>query len=330
MRNHNLFNTKTEAVLTPEEYTFIKEILGAEKKFFYYYKDKYALEVAKLLCNDTLKISELKKSDFSFLLQKHPLKVILSDLGRDTLTKDDLERFINPDGKHFHYTISEWGEYKRHRNDDWFQTSRPGKNLVLQLNFDADHNREYHRLVKPDKEDHPFVYGGHPTKCKRSYTLAWARLDISLETGEVLIEEIQNDWLREVRYWVKRAQQSVEEKEDTSTHWFLGRTSYNALKEYVEDVITSYAKLWDEAALCLAIQFCKQELGIERIYYHTFEGGNYLKGLEYSQPPRSLYTKLPRRFGFTETEEAPRLLKEERYLRKKLRKRKLKWFQLLV
>lgn len=316
--------------MTPEEYTFIKEALGVEKRFFYYYKDKYALEVAKLLCNDTLKIKELKKSGFNFLLQKHPLKVILSNLGRDTLRKEDLERFINPDGKYFHYTISEWGEYRRHRNDSWYQTSRPGINLVLQLNFDVDHNREYHRLVNPNKKEHPFVFEYHPTSSRRSYTLAWARLDVSLDTGEVLIEEIQNDWLREAMYWIKRGQKLLDQEIDTSDHWLLSRTSLEALKEYVENSVEFYLRIWDEAMLCLAIKFSKEELGVDDIYYHTFEGGNYLKRLNYCHPPRSLYTKLPRRFGFTETGEAPRLLKEERYLKKKLRKRNLKWFRLLM
>lgn len=316
--------------MTPEEFNFIKETLGVEKKPFYYYKDKYALEITRLLFDCEIKVSDFKKSNFKFLLQKHPLKIILSNLGRDTLNKEDLDSFVNPNGKQFHYTISEWGEYIRHRNDSWNQTSRPGKNVVLQLNFDADHNREYNRLVKPDKERHPFVFSGHPTSSKRSYTLAWARLDISLETGEVLIEEIQNDWIRETLYWVQAAKRFLDRGEDASKHTLLSRTSLEALNEYMNLVITSYTKIWDEAMLCLALKFCKNELGIEHVYYHTFEGGNYLKRLEYGQPPRSLYTKLPRRFGFSETDEAPELLKREPYLKKKLRKKSLRWFHLML
>ncbi|MEQ9265425.1 MAG: hypothetical protein RLN81_09410 [Balneolaceae bacterium] len=318
--------------MKPTEYNFIKEILGEEKKPFYYYKDKYALEVAKLLCEDGLRISELKKSEFKFLLQKRPIKSVLSDLGKDTLKNEDLDKFIDPDGKNFHYTISKWGEYEKHRNDGYYQTSRPGINLVLQLNFDDVHNNAYHQLVRPEKGYHPFAFSIHPASQKRSYTMAWARLDISLDTGEVLIEEVQNDWLREAVYWLKRAQLFLEQdrNRDTSEHWLLSRTSLQAINEYLAIIITSYIKLWDEAVLCLAIQFSKKELGLDNIFYHTFEGGNYLKGLEQSRPPRSLYTKLPRRFGFTETDEAPKLLKEERYLKKKLRKRNLKWFQLLL
>ena len=301
---------------------------------FYYYKDKYALDLLRLLLhtNDELRISELKKSRFGSLLQKAPVKALLAQHGKAMLSKQDLDKHSNSEGRWFHYTFEEWGEYIPHRKDGWYQTTRPGVNLVLQLNFDDFHNYIYHQLVKPEKEDHPFVYYSHPVKHKGSYTLAWARLDVSLDTGEVLIEEIQTDWLREVRYWVHHLERRIVAGENLGRHWVLEGTTIHALREYYEHMARIYANMWDEAMLSLAIHFGKEVLGLERVFYHTFETGNYLKGLDQymSKPPRSLYTKLPRRFGFTETDEAPRLVKEEKYLKKKLRKEGLRWFELGV
>lgn len=316
--------------MKPQEYTFIKEVLGEGRKPFYYYKDKYALELARLLCEKELRISEFKQSGFGFLLQKQPLKSILSGLGRSTLRREDLDGYVQTDGKYFNYTISEWGEYIPHRKDGWYQTTRPGVNLVLQLNFDDFHNYIYHQLVKPDKENHPFVYFGHPVSWQHNYTMAWARLDISLDTGEVLIEEIQNDWIREARYQTQVLERRAENGEDLSSHWIVEGTTVEALREYYEHLAKVYTPIWEEAMLCLAIHFCKEELGVERIFYHTFEGGNYLKEMGNWVPPRSIYTKLPRRFGFRETDEVPLLIKQEQYLKRRLKKPGLKWFVLNV
>jgi len=63
------------------------------------------------------------------------------------------------------------------------------------------------------------------------------------------------------------------------------------------------------------------ELGISKVYYHTYESGNYFKGLpEYSRPPRSLYTKLPKRFGFKETQEKPEFWKQNSFMKKRINK----------
>lgn len=320
--------------MTPEEFQLINECVGGHRKPYYYFRDKYALELARLLCEEKeeIKIRDLKRSRFAFLLNKEPVKKIVSQTGRDTLTSDDVDtNKYNSHGKGFWYTISRWGEFKPHRNDGYYQTSRPGLNLVLQLNFDEDHNRFYNQLIKPDKDDHPFAYTSHPVLISGEYTLSWARLDISLETGEVLIEEIQNDWLREAMRILSMLEEWDRDGRDVSRYWVLERSSLRALRKYIHDVLKPYLKVWDEAMLNLAIQFCKKELGLNGIYYHTYESGKYLKGYsDYSLPPRSIYTTLPRKFGFAETGEAPEFIRKEKYLRKKLRRRSVNWFRLLL
>ena len=161
--------------------------------------------------------------------------------------------------------------------------------------------------------------------------MCWARLDISLETGEVLVEEIQNDWLRDTKWTLAYLERWEKSGQDYSTHWLMQRTSLKKLREYYTLLLESYIKLWDEAVLCLVLKFSKEELGADKIWYHTFESGKFLKGYDkYSLPPKSVYTKLPKRFGFTETEEAPEFIKKEAFLKKKLRRKALKWFTMLL
>ena len=80
----------------------------------------------------------------------------------------------------------------------------------------------------------------------------------------------------------------------------------NTAENYVKKSLAPYFKMWDEAALTAAINFVMDELGIRRIYYHTFVTGNALKKIRHSYPPRSLYTDLPRKLCFKLTDEPPK------------------------
>jgi len=79
-------------------------------------------------------------------------------------------------------------------------------------------------------------------------------------------------------------------------------------------------KLWDEALLSAALWFLKEELGVTTIWYHTFATGNKLKRIKYTPPPRSLYSKLPRRFCFTETSEHPDFMLHDKSFRRVIKR----------
>lgn len=238
--------------------------------------------------------------------------------------------------QHFNLSFDHWGDYTKHRHDTWNQTSRPGYNLVLQLQFSAEAVSQYKKLITPNCEYsdawNPFHSYGHPAT---PYTMAWARLDFSFRTGELLIEEIQNDYLREVISIYKRMEKLAANKEEKAQeelkqHWVLrsGGGTFESYQKYYE-FLKPFFKVWDESVLSAVIWLAKEELGIDKIYYHTFEGGKTMKRFEsgYSLPPRSLYTKLPKRFGFELTDEAPEFLKGERYLKRIFKKNnKLNWF----
>ncbi len=315
--------------MTPLEIEFIEKTIGSEHKQFYYYRDKYALQLLKYHVKDSMKISELKSSRYQGLVNKQVVQEVLKSCGDSMLHAERIFDSAESDGKDFNYTLSNWGEYTPHRNDGWFQTSRPGRNLVLQLNFDSWHNYKYHELIKYDHVD-PFVFSCHPVSVKRQFTMAWTRLDIDLDRGEMLIEEVQNDWLREVNGLVKYLLEiSKDKKKKRKRHWFF---DYYTPKKFCQygDFLKQYQKIWDEAILSLAIHFAKDELGLDTIYYHDFDSGNVLKDLEYGKPPRSLYTQLPKRFCFEQTDRAPEMLRKEKYLKRTLRSEKLRWWKLTV
>lgn len=319
--------------MTPLEIEFIQQTISSTPKPYNYYRDKYALQLLKYHVKNQVKINELKSSRYQGLLGKQVVNDMIKACSHGVLYSEALQSHYQnnweEEGKGFNYTVSKWGEYVSHRNDSWNQTSRPGYNLVLQLNFDDWHNCKYHQLVKNEYGGDPFIFCSHPVAEQRHFTMAWARLDIDLDCGEVLIEEIQNDWLREVislkkALGIKRESQTKWLKK----HWFFKYSDTQKFIQYAE-FTAQYQKIWQEAILSLAIQFAKEELGIDTVYYHQFDSGNKLKGLEHgSKPPKSLYTHLPKRFCFEQTREAPEFIKKEKYLRKKLKNNDLSWWKL--
>jgi len=314
--------------MTPSELNFILGALKIRNRRYKYYKDKYALELLKHHLNDQITISELKKSNLGFLTKKKLVTDILAKAGNNLVSNKNFQ----PDEKHgidFEITLGRWGDYDEKENDPWYQTSRTGLNLVLQLNFDKKHNDAYHTLIKPVKTNHPFVYYGHPVCYKQFLSMSWARLDVDLDAGEVLIEEIQNDWLRNAtaaaKWGYKRLKkEKVKDKDKPDVY---NTTSLDAYIKYYEMYLKKYIEVWEEATMNLVIDFSLKELGCKRIFYNTFDTWNYMKGLadDYTRPPKSLYTKLPKRFGFKRTDEVPILLRKDVSLKKKLRKEGLEW-----
>lgn len=111
----------------------------------------------------------------------------------------------------------------------------------------------------------------------------------------------------------------------------IGSNGADKMQQYRE-VLRPYSKVWDEAILTAALCFIRRELGIREVFYHSYDTGNRLKGIEryyeYGKPPRYLYTDLPKKFCFVKTSEAPDFLKPVRYLHYLQRHGKAQWFKL--
>lgn len=311
------------------ELSTIRSRLPQGRTKYYYYKDRYALQLlAWKLGKERVPVRKLKaNATTKRFLSKSPAKEIIKKASDGILDSDQLSSYWPKHDKchAFRLTVGQWGEESR-VNDSWFQTSRAGLNLVLQLNFPASHNRDYHEKIKMDSGNDPFLFTCHPVQKSAPYTLAWARLDIDLNRGVALIEEIQNDWLREAKYAYMSIQNDIaSKKKNLKSTW--RHTTVHRFLTYYKRYVLALDNIWDEATLFASLWFLKEEIGISKVYYHSWDSGLYYKGLKDNfGPPRSLYTKLPKRFGFEKIEHGPAFIKAQK--RKHKKGINMKWWYL--
>jgi len=299
------------SIMKPQLAREIIACLPKGRTHFRYFKDRYAFYLLAYATGRGRSISELKLSPVRRLLDKPSVKQLIARHGDNVINRSDLlNSWIEP-SEPFVLGLGIWnGSSKHWRNA---QISRRGANLVLQLNFTNQHQAEYYRLVKPRSTGylngygHPVLRAG-PGKFHRD-TLAWARIDLDFGADEALIEEIQSDWIRyadwDLRPVLKcryRARQcglckNIDGKKRDIAH-------------YLEHTLKPYREIWIEAMLAATIEFIADELGIGAIYYHTQRSGAALKNIHsgYRQPPRSLYSDLPRKFCFQSTNRPPEFL----------------------
>ena len=312
--------------MLPNHVDAILRAESAEPRLYAYEKDRYALSLLSLVIGGARPLSELRRGPFARLLEKATVRPALAHAAHAVLTPACLARVAPERPENFRVTLSRWGGA---RPDDWhasyYQTSRSGQNLVLQLDFPESHDRAYRRLIAPEA-DHPFVSDGHPARASEPFTLAWVRLDLDPESGECLIEEVQSDWIKRAQNFLQLADEWLSEggPEHLPVVDDL-RATAPQLITYVERVLRPYAKLWQECALMAALDFVYSEFGIRTVYFHTYEGGLFMKRMRGCfLPPRSLYTDLPERFCFQHTARAPRALRSD----PRLREHPVRWFVL--
>jgi hypothetical protein len=292
---------------------------------YYYFKDRYALMLLSYLVGDGKSVAELKKSHYKNLLQKQQVKKLLSMKGH--LDQQSLLNYWPDEIQPFVLTVDRWGG----GSPQWQQTTRHGYNLVVQLNFSNAHDAIYRRLVKP-VEKAMLNYCGHPVLLPGQRdvfreTLAWARLDMDFETNEVLIEEIQSDWVRKAKAMLYEAQKSCANG-NSYINWRGAEGKSENIVKYVKQVLMPYIKIWDEAILSATIDFVRNELGIDTVYYHSYESGPKLKYI-YGNTPRDLYTRLPKRFCFEKTSESPVFLQKDRRFKCMMKKMAVpQWYRL--
>lgn len=304
----------------------VKEIvdcLPKERTLYHYYKDSYAVSLLRraLAKSGPQKLSQLRQTKYGKLLNKPVFKQVLATLGNGLLSSDHLASLWPIDFENYVLTLGMWGNDKSY---GWEQVSRPGANLVLQLNFSNQHDEMYRKKVLDDFSE--FQYCGHPTSTSRC-TMAWARIDLDFSSNEALIEEVQTDWLRSINWLENRCKWAVNNK--------LKSFSYDEQRLYVDNVfaylkeVKRHQNIWSEAILNAALNFLVDEIGIGTIYYHSFETGAVLKNIGYSKPPKSLYTELPKRFCFDKVKLGPEFIQRNKKAKRKLKALKQQqWFSM--
>jgi hypothetical protein len=282
------------------------------------------------------RVRELKQSALAPLLSKRVVRDVAARAPHGELSPELLLDARTPDVEDYRVTFGRWGEPdQRHWCPCCDQTSRPGLNLVLHLNFPQSHLGPCFALVAPHgreelHDEHPWIFGGHPTD-KHELTLAWARIDIAFDSSEALIEEIQSDWVRGAKAEAHRlARLGPDELTRAEPRHLPPEVGVYHVLSYVEHVLAPHARMWAEATLAAALWLLREQLGIRRIFYNTWETGAHMKELESGRPPRSLYTDLPRQFCFQRTRTRPAVLRRSRdpRVKAKLAQRGLEWFVL--
>lgn len=286
-----------------------------ERTTFCYFKDQYAVYLLKQYLASAIsnEIHQIKQSKLKRLLDKPLLKETIKSSGNGRLELAQLESVWPAQIEHYVLTLGRWGHKRRY---DWNQTSRPGANLVLQLNL----NHQFEAMFRAVAGCHlnKLTSAAHPKSGRRNATLSWARLDMDFETGEILIEEIQSDLIRDLEYTLKRAL-CARGVNDMRIYWSRQRLDRKKVAAYCEYVIAEQKKIWAEAMMAATLWFVQQELGFRKIYYHSFDTGKVMKKIKGSAPPHSLYTDLPEKFCFETTTLAPTFIAKNSRAKRRLK-----------
>ncbi len=309
-----------------------REILGClsgNRTLFHYYKDRYAVDLLERHLaryedqGRSIPVAHLRSCSLGRLLARPPIQPVLAQWGGGFAHLEHLgQLWARTDIETYVLTLGIWGESEHY---PWAQVSRPGANLVLQLNFNGRHDRALAR--SGFTEDLAFVYREHPVSAVRN-TMAWARIDLDLDRDEALIEEIQTDWLRYARY-IRRSAMAAQQRGDTELSAYGELVAVKPALAYLDVELQRHERIWSEAMLSAALGFVFDELGIGTLYYHSFETGRKMKRISCSYPPESLYTRLPRQFCFEAVDTAPEFIANDRRIRRVLKKvRNPIWFRL--
>ena len=280
---------------------------------FYYFKDRYALLLLRPVCHAGQSVRALRQGRLARLLNKGAVREVIRHSGNGVLTSEALANYWPENFHCYPVSLGLWGCERKSR---YFQTSRTGYNLVLQVNFSNVHDQCYRRL-NLEEDDDSFDLGGHPTSNSRN-TMAWSRIDLDLASDTALIEEVQTDWLRYAKEAYDDAKKAQIErgKGRKKTDWYYEFTPTQAI-EYFENAVREHLPIWGEAMLSATLEFLLYEIGVRKIYFHSWETGRRVK---HCFPPRSVYSQLPEQFCFQAVHEGPKFLIEDRTSKRKMKK----------
>jgi hypothetical protein len=292
----------------------IKEVLlRLEQKVdvFSYSKDSYCLQLLRYGHGEVARIADIKKGPFRGLLEKPSIKGLSARQGDGRM---DLAKAAVTGARDLDFRLS-YGLWKGVSR--WCQVSRLGWQLVLQLNFPKAHDVAYLEKVKP-KTAIPFAHRDHPVRTKGLNTLAWVRIDLDPICGEALIEEVQNDWLREADWYLKDTRNY---KERRGIRRRIKRThaegaTLQGLLDYIRTDLPLFRDVWQEALFSACLWLLVEKLGYRRIYMHSWDTGRVLKRCF---PPRSLYSRLPKQFCMRRVRFGPGMVLTEPNARHALR-----------
>ena len=307
--------------MLPDDIEMIRQIMPDDMTFNYYADRESPWLLAQMMRAPAMRVADLRAGPAAKLLTRPLVRPVVAACG-GTLARAELlatahaDRAQTPSAaglagstqafgqpwQDFGLSFDAWGT----KPDRDVQMSRQGGNLVLQLGFPSDHAALLGQCLPHGQRD-KFEFGGHPIRQRGRPTLAWARLDLDLDAGACLIEEVQCDWLRYASRHVARLARRAPQTRQFRVH-----------QAYEQGLIARYAKGWPATLMLAVLMVLREEFGIRTVWMHQPQTGVALKGIYGTAPPRSLYTALPKAFCFAPTRKAPAFL--ERPCRKRLKR----------
>lgn len=231
------------------------------------------------------------------LAQRDLMPLALADLdntGTGRIADAAIMTALSPNCRTYPISLTGWAVGAR--DTSWRQVSRSGGNLVVQVNFPEEHDFLFYRYLNTNTRKR-IEYENHPVRTTGTPTMAWVRLDICQDTGVALIEEVQSDWFRFVRASIRQ----LERAQPRTRH-------LRNLQSYEAQLLDQYGKGWAKVALLAALNFLRFELGIRDVFMHQPRTGAALKHIRSTQPPVSVYSKLPKAFCFQPSRDIPKFL----------------------
>ncbi len=293
-----------------QQVTEVLQVFENYKEGFTYAEDGFAVERIRSVIGDGAPVMALRQSSIAPLLSRPAVKVALARCGDGHMTEDRFEDFWQIEPETFLVTLDKWGATKRDWRRSYHQMARPGFNLVIQLNLTGKQVEQMLRAERTLKGVLSRRSTCHPVRKDEKLTLAWARVDLDLSDGVALIEEIQSDWIRLAQRQRHRSAHICQEKDRASDWvWQEIRAMHKERLAFLDGkTLRRLEKIWPEAMLEATRHFLMEEIGIEEILMYNHLTGLHFKGLQNDrscQPPQSLYTKTPKRFGMSNIKTMP-------------------------
>ena len=160
--------------------------LPTGKTHYRYFSGAYASRILSMMIPEKVALHRLKQTRFKRLLEHKTIKPLVAHSGNGILERDSLEATWLEPSQPFLLSVHRWGGRGER---DWYQTSRGGENLVLQLNLPVQHQRHFKRWINPNGDSSlNGVWSSHPVQTdieQASFreTLAWSRIDFNGSRG---------------------------------------------------------------------------------------------------------------------------------------------------
>jgi len=135
---------------------------------------------------------------------------------------------------------------------------------------------------------HPFAYN----------QIGWARLELNKEERYILVDEIQSDHMNACKRLTNSGDPDISKLRDSlCSRYNLDIVEFNSMIDLYKKIISDFPAIANEAI----IKFAKNNKYI-KLFWHTLESGKKFKK---NSPPASLYSDIPKKHFYSDTNEKP-------------------------